>query len=474
MTTLDICAPADQTEGTRSQVLRWLKAVGDTVAQHEPLIELETDKVTVEVPAPASGVLSEILKPEQEEIAPGEVLGRLETAAASMATSERDATSADVRRTIDGAQDIDADKAALGAPNAQDGTTSATGAASADAGAIATTAQGASVADARPERASGAALSRDGARASAGALPQLSPAVRRLLQERGLDPSAIRGTGEGGRITVDDVAAFDASKDADEKAPTVRSQEPSASRSPEQSAQSNARSHSVPHTAIRKRIADHMVQSLLQTAPHVTTVFEADLSAVIAHRSARRADFRQRGAPLTFTAYFLAAIVDAIKAVPEANSRWTDTALEIYDDIHIGVATAVEGIGLVVPVVRNVQSLDLFGIASRLDELVAAAREGRLAPADVRGGTFTISNHGVSGSLLAAPIVINQPQSAILGVGKVEKRPVIVEAGGEEKVVARPKCYVTLTIDHRVMDGHQANRFLQTFVRTLEAWPRDA
>jgi 2-oxoglutarate dehydrogenase E2 component (dihydrolipoamide succinyltransferase) len=235
-----------------------------------------------------------------------------------------------------------------------------------------------------------------------------------------------------------------------------------------------ANSRSIPHSAIRKRIADHMVQSLLQTAPHVTTVFEADLSAVIAHRSAHREEFQQRGAPLTFTAYFLAAIVDAIKAVPEANSRWTDTALEIYDDIHIGVATAVEGVGLIVPVVRNVQSLDLFAITSRLDPLVSAARAGRLEPADVRGGTFTISNHGVSGSLLATPIVINQPQSAILGVGKMEKRPEVSEEGDEEKIVVRPKCYVTLTIDHRVMDGHQANRFLQTFVRSLETWPRNA
>ena len=160
--------------------------------------------------------------------------------------------------------------------------------------------------------------------------------------------------------------------------------------------------------------------------------------------------------------------------MPEANSRWTESALEIYDDVHIGVATAVEGVGLVVPVIRNVQELDLFGIASRLDQLVTAAREGRLEPGDVRSGTFTISNHGVSGSLLATPIVINQPQSAILGVGKMEKRPVVIEAGDEEKVVVRPKCYVTLTIDHRVMDGHQANRFLQTFVRKLKAWPRDA
>jgi 2-oxoglutarate dehydrogenase E2 component (dihydrolipoamide succinyltransferase) len=457
--TLDICAPADQTEGTRSQVLRWLKAVGDTVTQHEPLIELETDKVTVEVPAPASGVLREIVKAEQEEIGPGEVLGRLETSAESAPTSELAARSAGAAGTVE---------RSTGAVSAQAGHGGAGSESSARASSSLAT-----PADASTHAASGASL-------------RLSPAVRRLLQERGLDASMIRGTGEGGSITVDDVAGFDAAKQADDKVPTVRAEQDSVARSSEPPAPIDPRSHavppaprgnrsrSVPHTAVRKRIADHMVQSLLQTAPHVTTVFEADLTAVMAHRLAHRAEFQERGAPLTLTAYFLAAIVGAIEAVPEANSRWTDTALEIYDDIHIGVATAVEGAGLLVPVVRNVQSLDLFGIASRLDQLVRAAREGHLEPADVRGGTFTISNHGVSGSLLAAPIVINQPQSAILGVGKVEKRAVIIEAGDEEKVVARSKCYVTLTIDHRVMDGHQANRFLQTFVRTLESWPRDA
>jgi len=140
----------------------------------------------------------------------------------------------------------------------------------------------------------------------------------------------------------------------------------------------------------------------------------------------------------------------------------------------LGIATAVEGTGLMVPVLRNVQTLDLFGIAQSLDRLVSAAREGNLEPADVRGGTFTISNHGVSGSLLAAPIVIHQPQSAILGIGKLEKRAVVIVKGDEEAIVVRSRCYVTLTIDHRVMDGHQANRFLQTFVRTLEAWPLDS
>jgi 2-oxoglutarate dehydrogenase E2 component (dihydrolipoamide succinyltransferase) len=209
-----------------------------------------------------------------------------------------------------------------------------------------------------------------------------------------------------------------------------------------------------------------MVQSLLHTAPHVTTVFEADLSAVLEHRERHKDEFARRNVQLTLTAYFLQAAVAAIRAVPEANSRWTEDALEVFDSVHIGVATALDT-GLVVPVLRDVQSRDLFETASALEDLVARAREGRLSPVDVRGGTFTISNHGVSGSLVATPIIINQPQAAILGVGKLEKRPVVVSENGEDRLVIRPRCYVTLTIDHRVMDGHQANRFLQTFVKWL-------
>jgi 2-oxoglutarate dehydrogenase E2 component (dihydrolipoamide succinyltransferase) len=225
-------------------------------------------------------------------------------------------------------------------------------------------------------------------------------------------------------------------------------------------------SHLIAHTATRKRIAEHMVQSLLHTAPHVTTVFEADLTAVLEHRQRNKDDFARRGAPLTLTVYFLQAIVAGIRAVPEANSRWTDSALEVFDSMHIGVATALDS-GLVVPVLRDVQLRDLFETAQGLEDLVSRAREGRLQPTDVRGGTFTISNHGVSGSLVATPIIINQPQSAILGVGKLEKRPVVVSENGEDRIVVRPRCYVTLTIDHRVMDGHQANRFLQAFVERL-------
>jgi 2-oxoglutarate dehydrogenase E2 component (dihydrolipoamide succinyltransferase) len=408
MATTDVRLPEDQAEGTRSQVLRWLKAVGQPVALNEPLVEIETDKVTIEVPAPADGVLAEIAAAEGTDVAPGALLGRIAPAAV----------------------------AAASAP------------------AMAAAPQAAAPAPARP--------------ATAPAGGRMSPAVRRLLSEHGLTAGEVRGTGDGGRITVDDVLAA-----ANRGAPPV----PAASASPaaaetavpaEPAPGDDARR--IPHTPMRRRIAEHMVQSLLHTAPHVTTVFEADMGAVLAHRAAHKAEFEKRGTPLTLTAYFVAACVDALRAVPEANGRWTDEAVVIPGRIDIGVGTALEGRGLVVPVIRDVARLDLAGIASALGELVLRARTDRLAPADLRGGTFTISNHGVSGSLLAAPIVINQPQSAILGVGKLEKRAVVVTQDGRDAVAIRPRCYVTLTIDHRVLDGHQANRFMETLVRRLESW----
>jgi 2-oxoglutarate dehydrogenase E2 component (dihydrolipoamide succinyltransferase) len=216
-----------------------------------------------------------------------------------------------------------------------------------------------------------------------------------------------------------------------------------------------------------------MVTSLLHTAPHVTTVFEADFGAVLAHRERCREIYAARGAPLTLTAYVIAACVDGIRAVPETNARWTEDALEILERVDIGVGTALPSGALIVPVIRDVASLTLEEIARQLGDLTKRAREDRLTPAEVRGGTFTISNHGVSGSLLAAPVVINQPQSAILGVGKVERRPVVVDSDGEARVAIRPRCYLTLTIDHRVMDGQRANAFMDVLVRRLADWPAD-
>jgi 2-oxoglutarate dehydrogenase E2 component (dihydrolipoamide succinyltransferase) len=402
---VEVRAPAEQTEGTRSQILRWLKQPGEAVIENEPLIEIETDKVTVEVASPAAGVLREILKHEEEEIAPGELLGRIE------------------------------------------------------AGGIASVSDAAAPAAPPPRAGIAAAQVSPPARAAASAA--LSPAVRRLLTEHGLEVSAVTGSGPSGRIMVEDVLRAAAGA-----RPAVRAAEPEGAAVPPVSG-----TRRVPHSAVRKRIAEHMVQSLLETAPHVTSVFEADMSAVLEDRALQREAFARAGVPLTLTAYFVQAAVAALRAVPEANSRWTETALELYEPLNIGIATAVQGTGLVVPVLHDAQARDLLETARGLDDLVQRARAGKLTPADVRGGTFTISNHGVSGSLLAAPIIINQPQSAILGIGKLERRAVVLQEGDQERIAVQARCYVTLTVDHRVMDGYDANRFLATFVAKLTGWP---
>jgi 2-oxoglutarate dehydrogenase E2 component (dihydrolipoamide succinyltransferase) len=396
---IDVVLPPDQVEGTRSQVHRWLKAVGEQALRHEPLVEIETDKVTVEVPSPADGVLAEIVAGEGAAVEPGAVLARLRAAAA-----------AEAQATV-------------------------TAGPSSPAGPAATRTQ--------PARGSGA----------------MSPAVRRLLGERGLTAAQVKGSGEGGRITVEDVLAARLDAAASATLPRARAPEPA-----------GAGERVVPHTPMRRRIAAHMVESLLHTAPHVTNVFQCEMSAVLADRAARKADFERRGLSLTLTAYFVAACVDALRAVPEANGRWSEEAILLSDRMDIGIATALGDRGLVVPVIRDAGALDLAGIAGALGALVEKARNEALTPADLKGGSFTISNHGVSGSLLAAPIVINQPQSAILGVGKLEKRAVVVTEAGRDAIAIRPCCYVTLTIDHRVLDGFQANRFMQVFVRRLEGW----
>ena len=221
---------------------------------------------------------------------------------------------------------------------------------------------------------------------------------------------------------------------------------------------------------MRKRIADNMVASLMHTAPHVTAVFEADLSAVLKHRAANKEAFAGAGTPLTLTVYFVAAAIAAIRKVPRVNSRWFDEHLEVFHHVNMGIGTALGDQGLIVPVLKQAQGMDLKGIAAGLADLTTRARDNTLKPEDVRDGTFTISNHGVSGSLIATPIIINQPQSAILGVGKIEKRTKILEVDGEDVISIRPMCYISLTIDHRVLDGFQTNAFLTELVSKLENW----
>ncbi|MGK9166346.1 2-oxo acid dehydrogenase subunit E2 [Inquilinus limosus] len=425
---VDVVAPVQQ-EGSKAAVRGWLAAVGDTVREGDPLVELETDKVTVEVPAPASGTLAEILVPVGQDAAPGAVLGRV-----ALHEPSRDLSrgAGEVGRPQD-----DRVRAGTGLDK---------GPSPGAAGAAPTS----------PASGRGNADILSGERSIADFDPalRLSPSVRKLLVETRLDPAGLAGSGKDGRLTRQDVEQEVARRQAEAK--------PSPSTA--------LRSHRIPHDAMRRRIAEHMAHSVA-TAPHVTAVFEADFGAVLAHRQAHKTAFERQGVALTVTAYLVQACVAAMRAVPTVNSRWHDDALEVFDDINIGIGTALGDKGLVVPVVHRAQSLSLLGIAARLQEATALARAGKLAPADVQGGTFTISNHGVSGSLLAAPIIINQPQVAILGVGKVEKRVVVREVSGADAMLIRPMAYVSLTIDHRALDGAQTNAWLTRFVETIEAWP---
>jgi len=286
--------------------------------------------------------------------------------------------------------------------------------------------------------------------------------VKRAVLQHDLNPGQIEGTGRNGRITRDDVDR--AIEEATKVSQPVEGIIPAAT--------GGIASHFVPHDRMRLAIAENM-QASVSTAPHVTAVFEADFSAIIAHREAHKAAFAKKGAKLTYTAYLVAAAAEAMKVAPAINRRWHADRLELYDDINIGVGTALGTKGLIVPVLRKVQQLSLKGIAAQLDELIEKARREKLTGADIKGGTFTISNHGVSGSLFASPIIINQPQSAILGVGKLEKRVVVREVDGVDTIQIRPMAYVSLTIDHRVVDGHQTNAWLSRFVEVLEGWPKD-
>lgn len=402
--TTNIVMPMEQ-EGSKSVVRAWLKRVGDAVKRDEPIVELETDKVAVEVPAPADGVLASIALGEGEEAAPGAVLGVVTWGAET----------ADRRLPA--------------------GKTTSTNAPSIEA-----------------NMPAGSRRSEDGREM------RLSPLVKRLVSEHRLDVETISGTGRNGRVTHQDVAQH-----------IARGPAP-LSRAARASSPASGGAQKIPHDAMRRAIAEHMSRSVV-VAPHVTAVFEADFSAIIAHRAKHKEAYAKSGAQLTFSAYVVRAAAEAMKVAPAVNARWHDDFLEVFEDANIGIGVALGDKGLIVPVVRRAQALTLKETAAALTDLTERARRNALKPADVQGGTFTISNHGVSGSLVATPIIINQPQSAILGVGKLEKRVVVRTVDGADAMVIKPMAYVSLTIDHRVLDGHQTNAWLTRFVEILETWP---
>ena len=389
----------DEQEGTKAVVRAWLKRVGDTVAVNDPLVELETDKVTQEVPSPASGVLSEIVLDSDAEAVPGALLGRI-------------------------SQDQNSVR-----PEPVEGPPSSS-----------------SAAPSEKER------SFDRLRTNGVGETRLSPSVKRAILQHGIDPARLTGSGRDGRITRDDV-------DAAVAAATTVSAGPPTTAQPRHVGD-------IPHDRMRLKIAENMVRATNE-APHVTAVFEADFSAIAAHKAALAA----RGVKLSYTAYLVKAAAEAMGQAPAINGRWESDRIAISPTVNIGVGTALGDKGLVVPVVRDVGTLSLEEVGAKLADLTMRARNGQLTGGDVSGGSFTISNHGVSGSLLASPIILHAGQAAILGVGKLEKRVVVREVGGQDAILIRPMAYVTLTIDHRVVDGHQTNAWLSRFVEIVENWP---
>lgn len=404
-------------EGT---ILRWLKQPGESVAKNEPLLTISTDKIDTEVPAPVDGVLLEVAASEGATVRAGTVIATI--------GAHGEAVAAPPAAPI---------PAAAGHTQVEPPVATA------------------SAAPSPAEKPSGRAF--------------ISPVVARMSAEHGVDLTQVPGTGLGGRITRKDLEAYLANV----RREVAEGEEGAAAAAPEPAPLLDAEDVLEPLSTMRRAIAQHMVLSK-RTSPHVTTICEADMTAVVRHREANKRTYTRNGATLTYTAYFIAATVAALRTAPEVNSRFTDAGIVRHAHVHIGVAVALHD-GLLVPVIRNADELSLAGIARALNDLVNRARDGLLKPDEIRGGTFTITNHGTGGSLVAMPI-INQPQSAILGVGAIVKRPVVRSSSAsllpnaDDAIVIRPMVYLSLTFDHRVLDGAQADRFLTAVKEKLENW----
>lgn len=393
-------------------VTKWLKREGESIKELEPLLEINTDKVDTEIPAPVTGTVLKIVAQEGLPAKVGEVLAFI--GKPGEAVDSPGSAAAPPKR------------AGVGQPPTQ-----------------------VQPASDRPAREVGF----------------ISPVVAKIAAERRIDLSQVQGTGLSGRITKNDVLGF---AETGGLGASGLERVPSGDRSAARLAPA-VDDQLVKHTIIRRQIAEHMLVSQ-KTSPHVLTVMEADMSRVVAHRLANRAAFERDGVRLTFTAYLIAAIVAGLKAFPVTNSSWTDEGVLVHGAINVGMATSLGDEGLIVPVIKGAGNLSLLATARAVNDLSTRARARKLQPDEVRGGTFTLTNHGIGGSLFAMPI-INQPQCGILGAGAIQKRVVAVsDAGGNDAFAVRPMVYLSFVFDHRILDGASADAFLAKVKDTLEKW----
>jgi 2-oxoglutarate dehydrogenase E2 component (dihydrolipoamide succinyltransferase) len=434
-------------EGT---VSRWIKKVGDEVKRDEPIFEISTDKVDAEIPAPAAGVLAEILVTEGQTVPVQTVVARLETEKGA-AVAGLDAPAPAAR-----APDPAAPTPAAAAP-------AAPGASASPAPSAAPAARPAPEPAPRAPRGNGDSLEER-------LRTKSSPLVRKIAAEHGIEIAAMRGSGVAGRVTKRDILAYIESGSA-----------PAARRAPSMHAPGGVDLHGPmpeawpgdvvePMSVMRQRISEHMVASR-RTSAHVTSFMEIDFTRVARLRAKHRDAFEAAsGQKLTYMPFIIKAVVDALKAFPVVNSSVAGNQIIYRKQYNIGVAVALDW-GLIVPVIKRADELSLTGITRVLNDLAARARAKKLNPDEVQGGTFTITNPGVFGSLMGTPI-ISQPQVAILGVGTIEKRPKVMTGPDGEDVIAIRTCsYFSISFDHRIIDGAVADQFLGHVKKTIETFP---
>lgn len=393
------------TEGT---VDKWLKHEGDFVKRDEPLVEVVTDKVNAEIPSPFEGKLVKIAVSEGETVRVGAVIAQIETATAAPAPAKAK-------------EDRAAD------------------------------------ADVRPERTGETATTPELRATNGGEHVRLSPAVRKLAAEHKIDPTTLRGSGLGGRVTRDDVlAALESTVAAPEAPPEAPAPTPARV--------DGAREELVKLSVIRKSIAEHMVRSLA-TSPHAWTLQEIDVTNLVRYRDAEKDNFKSRhGVALTYLPFVAQILCGELKQFPWLNSTWSDEGVILKRYINLGVAVAIPD-GLIVPVVRDADKLGFTDLVRAMNDVVERARNKQLKPDDVQGGTFTLNNTGATGSVASQPI-INQPQAAILTTESILKRPVVID----DAIAIRHMMNMCLSFDHRIVDGMMAGQFLNSVKKQLEEW----
>jgi pyruvate dehydrogenase E2 component (dihydrolipoamide acetyltransferase) len=400
-------------EGT---IVRWIKKVGEPVDRDEPLFEISTDKVDAEIPSPGAGVLTEIKVKEGETVPVNSVVAVIGEAGSGAAKT-------------DGSGMSELPEASVGQPEA------------------------AAVGSAAHNDVAAPPVSKDDLRRQ-----KSSPLVRRIAREHNVDIHQINGTGISGRVTKSDILEFIQSGRTAPGAPAGQARP---TPQPGPAFRPGERVEIVPMTVMRRKIAEHMVLSA-HTSPHVYSVYEVNFGRLAQLREKKKGDFERAGGKLTYTALIARVVVDALRAFPMVNASIDGDNIVYKKDINLGIAVALDQ-GLIVPVIKQADEKNLLGLSRAIEDLAARARSKKLNPDDVQGGTFTITNPGVFGAVYGLPL-INQPQVAILGVGGIEKRAVVID----DAIAIRPTCHLSLGYDHRLIDGADAGRFLSFIKERLE------